>query len=136
MTAWLNDDAARRGPLPVRFADADRILMTDLLDMLGDHLFKDRPTQEDALAELALAAAVVARCGRWQPLTIHAALRAGASLPEVAAATGLESDEVLRRWRAWTDVQTVLVIGGHPAVDPDEVRTIVDRLDREVREVR
>jgi hypothetical protein len=135
MTAWL-DDRAPRGPLPVRFVDADRILMTELLAMLGDHLFKDFPTREDALAELAMAAAVVARCGRWQPLTIHAALRAGASLPEVAAATGLEPDEVVHRWRAWTDVQTVLVIGGHPAVDADEVRTIADRLDQEVREVR
>jgi hypothetical protein len=135
MSGWISDDGARSvcGPLPDRFADADRILMTELLAMLGDHLFKDSPTRADALAELAMAAAVVARCGRWQRLTIHAALRAGASLPEIAAATGRESDEVMRRWRAWTDVQTALVIDGHPAVDPDEARTIADRLDREVR---
>ncbi|MBT8228602.1 MAG: hypothetical protein HKP61_17660 [Dactylosporangium sp.] len=133
MSAWTDGGGARRGPLPIRYADADRILMTELLTMLCDHLFKDSPTREDSLAELAMAAAVVARCGRWQPLTIHAALRAGASLPEAAAATGLEPGEVVRRWRAWADVQSVLVIGGHPAVDPDEVRTIADRLDREIR---
>ena len=133
MSAWLDDDGARRRPLPTRFADADRILVTELLAMLGDHLFKDSPSRGDSLAELAMTAAVVTRCHRWQPLTIHAALRAGASLSEIAAATGLEPDEVTHRWRAWTDVQSVLMIGGHPAVDPDEVRTIADRLDREVR---
>ena len=43
MNVGMDDDRARRGPLPVQFADADRILMTELLAMLGDHLFQGAP---------------------------------------------------------------------------------------------
>jgi hypothetical protein len=59
---------------------------------------------------------------------IHAALRTGADLADIAEATGLEVAEVVRRWRRWTDVQTRLDIGGRPAVDPAEVRAIEHRL--------
>ncbi|WFE22786.1 hypothetical protein O7621_05450 [Solwaraspora sp. WMMD937] len=59
---------------------------------------------------------------------IHAALRAGADPVDIAEATGLEVDEVVRRWRRWADVQTRLDIGGRSAVDPVEVRAIEHRL--------
>jgi hypothetical protein len=60
--------------------------------------------------------------------SVHAALRAGADLADIAAATGLDPADVVRKWLRWTDVQTRLTIGGRPAVDVEEVRTIRQRL--------
>jgi hypothetical protein len=123
------------GP-PVRFADAERInayqLLLDLHDHALDHYLA--PSRDDALAELALAAAVVSRWSSWQPIMIHAALRVGADLADIAVATGLDSDEVVRRWQRWTDVQTRLAIGERPALDPHDVRDIRLRLGQAVDE--
>jgi hypothetical protein len=117
---------------PTRFTDAERINPYRVLDDLYSLHRPVPPTQDSALAELALAAAVVSWWSRWQPLMIHKALQAGANLADIAAATGLDADEVVRRWREWTDVQATLVLGGRPAVDPDEVRTITARLGPEL----
>ncbi|MGI5523178.1 hypothetical protein ACQEUX_19920 [Micromonospora sp. CA-259024] len=113
------------GP-PVRFVDAERINPFQVLLDLHDHALGHpaAPSQRDALTELALAAAVVSWWSRWQPITIHAALRSGADLTDIVAATGLGLGEVVRRWQRWADVQTLLIIGGRTAVDPEEVRTI------------
>lgn len=122
-------------PRPTRFTDAEKINSFQLLTALHDHALvcSAEPRPDSTLVELALAAAVVAWWSRWQPTTIHAALRAGASVADVAAATGLDEAEVVRRWTRWTDVQTRLVIGGRLSVDPDEVRTIPARIRAEVR---
>ncbi|MET7398935.1 hypothetical protein ABZS66_36195 [Dactylosporangium sp. NPDC005572] len=112
---------------PTRFVDAEQISPFRVLLDLHDRAI-GRPatrSRHDVLAELALAAAVVLWWTRWQPMSIHAALRAGADLADIATATGLEPAEVVRRR---TDVQTQLVIGGRPAVDIEEVRTIRRRL--------
>ena len=124
------------GEPPTRLADAERINAYQLLLDLHDHALEHclAPSRDDALAELALAAAVVSRWSRWQPIMVHAALRAGADLADIAAATGLDSAEVVPRWQRWTDVQTQLLIGGRPTVDPDEVRRIRLRLGRGVDE--
>jgi hypothetical protein len=118
---------------PVRFVDAERINPFQVLIDLHDHALghSPEPSRDEALAELALAAAVVSWWSRWQPITIHAALRSGASLADIAAATGLDAQEVVRRWERWTDVQTRLDIGGRPAVDPAGVRTIRNRIRAE-----
>ncbi|GAA0730616.1 hypothetical protein Drose_27100 [Dactylosporangium roseum] len=123
---------ALESPL-VRFADAEQRnpfrLLLDLYDRtVGGPAAASR---EDILAEQALAAAVVSWWSRWQPASIHAAFRAGANLADIAAATGLEPAEVVRRWQRWTDVQTRLIIGGRPAVDIEEIRTIRRRLRAE-----
>ncbi|WP_348775287.1 hypothetical protein [Solwaraspora sp. WMMD937] len=121
---------ARRAELPVRFVDAQEINPFELLLNLHGHAVAWTPGsgRDDVLAELALSAAVVSRWTSWQPLMIHAALRAGADPVDIAEATGLEVDEVVRRWRRWADVQTRLDIGGRSAVDPVEVRAIEHRL--------
>ncbi|MFV2107331.1 hypothetical protein [Micromonospora sp. LOL_015] len=121
---------ARRAEPPVRFVDAQEINPFKLLLDLHDHAVAWTPGsgRDDVLAELALSAAVVSRWTSWQPLMIHAALRAGADPVDIAEATGLEVDEVVRRWRRWADVQTRLDIDGRPAVDPVEVRAIEHRL--------
>lgn len=119
---------------PVRFVDAEEVNPFQVLLELHDHAVgrPATPSRHDLLAELALAAAVVSWWSRWQPMSIHAALRAGVDLADIAAATGLDPAEVVRRWLRWTDVQTQLSIGGRPAVDVEEVRTIGRRLRIEV----
>lgn len=114
----------------VRFADAEEINPFQLLLDLHDHAVAQTPESglDDVLAELALSAAVVSWWTRWQPSTIHSALRAGADLTEIAEATGLDASDVVRRWRRWADVQTRLDIGGRPSVDLVEVRAIERRL--------
>jgi hypothetical protein len=103
-------------PPPTRFADAEQVNPFHLLTALHNHALacSAGPGPDSALAELALAAAVAAWWSRWQPTTIHAAFQAGASVADVAAATGLDEAEVVRRWSRWTDVQSRLVIGGRP----------------------
>jgi hypothetical protein len=119
---------------PTRFDEAEKINPFQLLIDLHDHALSRAPgpAPDGALAELALAAAATAWWSRWQPITIHAALRAGANVTDVAAATGLDETEVARRWTRWTDVQTTLVIAGRPSVGSDEVRTIRQRIGEEV----
>jgi hypothetical protein len=113
-----------------RFADAEKINPFQVLIDFNDHAVgrSPDPARHDVLTELALAAAVVAWWTRWQPMMIHCALRAGASLADIAEATGLDADEVVRRWERWTEVQTQMDIGGRPAVTPVEVRTIRNRI--------
>ncbi|WP_327006425.1 hypothetical protein OHA72_03560 [Dactylosporangium sp. NBC_01737] len=119
---------------PVRFFDAEKVNPFQVLLELHSHAIgrPATPSQHDVLAELALAAAVVSWWSRWQPMSIHAALRTGADLADVAAATGLDPADVIRRWLRWAEVQTRLTIGGRPAVDVEEVRTIGRRLRIEV----
>ncbi|SCE97836.1 hypothetical protein [Micromonospora chokoriensis] len=115
---------------PVRFADAEEINPFQLLLDLHDHAVAGTPESglDDVLAELALSAAVVSWWTRWQPSTIHSALRAGADLTDIAEATGLDAGDVVDRWRRWADVQTRLDISGRPSVDPVEVQAIERRL--------
>ncbi|MBQ0894191.1 hypothetical protein KBX37_13975 [Micromonospora sp. U56] len=121
---------ARPTEPPVRFADAEEINPFKLLLDLHDHAVVRTAAfgRDEALTELALSAAVVSWWTRWQPSVIHAALRAGADLADIADATGLDVSEVVRRWQRWVSVQTRLDIGGRPAVDPVEVRAIERRL--------
>jgi hypothetical protein len=98
---------------PLTFAEAcERGAYQSLRDLLD----LDAPP----LSELAVAAAVVSWWSR--------AFVAGASLSEVALATGLDPALVVARWLEWASVQLTLDIGGHPAVDPDVVADIRARL--------
>lgn len=126
---------SRALPPPPTFTAAEKINPFQLLAALRDHVLgcSAEPGPDSTLVELALAAAVTAWWSLRQPATIHAAFQAGASVADVAAATRLDEAEVVRRWTRWTDVQTRLVIGGHPSADPDEVRTIRARIRAEVR---
>src|SRR5690349_11327695 len=121
-------------PPPTRFAEAEKINPYQILIDLHDHATGRPfpPTRNDELAELALAAAAVSWWARWQPTMIHAALRAGADLADISAATGLDIDEVIRRWQQWAAVQTSVVVAGHWLLDPDEVRAIRVRIAAEV----
>ncbi|ABP54414.1 hypothetical protein [Salinispora tropica] len=115
----------------MRFVDAKVINPFKLLVDLHAHAVARTaaPGRDDALAELALSAAVLSWWTRWQPTMIHAAPRSKAGLADIGEATGLEVGAVVRGRRRWTDVQSRLDIGGRPATDPVEVRTNVHRRD-------
>src|SRR6266508_3044268 len=122
-------EAAGQRP-PVTFIEAEAHNPFALLTELRDHAMALRIHEKPAafhLTELALSAAVVAWWSRWQPVAMHRAFVAGASLAEVAAAAGITEDEVYGRWSEWAERQTQLVIGGRVAVEPDEVEAIWER---------
>lgn len=124
---------------PLTFAEAaDRNPFQLLLD-LYNHTQRRQPAGEPvdvALEELALAAAVVSWWSRWQPLTMHRAFESGASLGEVAAATGLTEDEAYVRWSHWADVQSTLILGGRPALNPAIAADIRTRLRSSPQDIR
>ncbi|MFF5234682.1 hypothetical protein [Dactylosporangium sp. NPDC000521] len=118
--------------LPVTFEEAEAHNPFALLGELRDHAMALRLDEKPAgfhLTELALSAAVVAWWSRWQPIAMHRAFRAGASLAEVAAAAGTTEAEAYDRWSRWAARQTQLTIAGRPSVEPDEVTSIRVRLD-------
>src|SRR2546429_9977016 len=110
----MNDPQASAPPL--RFADAERLNPYQLLLDLHDHALgrSADPDQDEVLAELALAAAVVAWGGRWEPLTIHGALRAGSGLADIPAAAGLDQPEGGPRRPTWAHGPTPLSVRGGP----------------------
>ncbi|KAB1947549.1 hypothetical protein F8271_04290 [Micromonospora sp. ALFpr18c] len=128
-----DDHTLDAGPV-VRFSEAEKINPFQVLIELHDHALgqPSRSSRTEALTELALAAAVLSWWSRWQPIIVHRALRRGAGLADIAEATGLDPGEVVHRWERWAEVQTRLDIGGRPAVDPVEVRTIRGRIRPEV----
>jgi hypothetical protein len=121
-------------PPPLTFAEAEQHNAYTLLTELHDHALTfdaegrrpDDPRHH--LAELALSAAVVSWWSRWQPISMHRAFKNGASLAEVAAATGLTQAEAYLRWSRWAGTQSKLVIAGRRGVEPDEMAAIRARL--------
>ena len=108
---------------PVTFAEADAHNPFSLLIELHDHALS-RTGEEPAtfhLTELALSAAVVAWWSRWQPISMHRAFLAGASLADVAAAVGATETEAYAGWSAWANRQSALVVAGRAGVDAMEV---------------
>ncbi|MGH3500942.1 MAG: hypothetical protein ACRDQA_08620 [Nocardioidaceae bacterium] len=97
-------------------------------DRLGLPHAEDREAA-DELCELAVMSALRAWLGRWQPIHIHRAILAGASLAEVAEAMGVDPVAVAARWRAWADGQRQLVIRDRPGVTAREYQTVRDRLE-------
>lgn len=62
-------------------------------------------TAATELDQVATMAALAGWLRSWLPINIHRALLAGATVAEVAAASGLDPFEVSVRWREWSDGQ-------------------------------
>lgn len=119
------------GRPPLTFAEAEQRNPFALLGELRDHAMALRVDEKPAefhLTELALAAAVVAWWTRWQPIAMHRALVAGASLGEVARAAGVEEGEAYRRWNEWAARQSRSVVAGQVGVYPAEVAEVRSRM--------
>ncbi len=116
---------------PVTFAEAEAHNPFALLTELHDHAMALRLQEKPPtfhLTELALSAAVVAWWTRWQPIAMHRAFVAGASLGEVAAAVGTTESEAYERWNSWAERQAHLVIGGRRGVEAEEAEGIRVRI--------
>lgn len=130
------DASTATPPPPVTFAEAERHNPYALLTELHDHgmnwplRHEHPPNPAHHLAELALSAAVVSWWSRWQPVAMHRALAAGASLAEVAAAAGISKAEVRKQWLAWVEDQERLFLDCGLGVDPLEANAIRQRLAR------
>jgi hypothetical protein len=117
---------------PVTFAEAEVHNPYAVLVELHDHALS-RTAEAPAtfhLTELALSAAAVAWWSRWQPISMHRALVAGANLTDVAKAIGTTEADAYQRWSDWADAQAELIINGRQGVDPAEVTAVRERLDR------
>jgi hypothetical protein len=55
--------------------------------------------------QAGLETVVAGRMRVWAVISVHRALRAGASVAELAQATGSTCEEVAERWRVWADGQ-------------------------------
>jgi hypothetical protein len=117
------------------FAEAESHNAYGLLTELYEHTMTDDlqgQPPEYHLTELSLMAAVVAWWSRWQPITMHRALVAGAGLADVAIAAGTTEAEAYHRWSAWADVQSKLVIAGRTGVDAADVAAIRARVGEQI----
>ncbi|MFP5372405.1 MAG: hypothetical protein ACLGI3_16880 [Actinomycetes bacterium] len=61
-----------------------------------------------ALDHLAVMAGLRTWLTRWLPLQVHEAVQNGATLDQVAAATGMTVAEVRAHWQEWADGQRAL----------------------------
>jgi hypothetical protein len=113
---------------PLTFPEAESHGAFRLLTELYEHVSAtDEQKMGDPgyrLTELALAAAAVAWWTRWQPIAIHRALLAGASLGNVAAAIGTDESEAYQRWDAWAERQARFVVCDRPGVKAEDVAAI------------
>lgn len=134
MQLEINTEAPTADVPPLTFADAEQRNPFSVLVELHDHALtfdgEHRRPQDAAhhLAELALSSAVVAWWTRWRPISVHRAFLSGASLAEVAAATGLSETDAYACWQSWAEAQSALIIGDKPSVAAEEVEHIRARL--------
>jgi hypothetical protein len=84
-------------------------------------------TAYDELAELACMSGLAAWLTRWQPLAIHGAVLAGASIEAVAGALGSSPQVAFDRWSEWALRQRDFIIGGEPGITAEEYETVVRR---------
>jgi hypothetical protein len=88
-------------------------------------LHLDEP--EHHLEELALMTVAAQWLTRWQPISIHRAILAGAPPAQVCAAAGASMPEVFDRWQRWAEVQRHLMLGGCPAVGEETYIRVLAR---------
>jgi hypothetical protein len=87
-------------------------------------------TKRHELEELAVSSALRTRLERNLPYQVHVAVLAGATLSEVAAATGWAESEILPRWRAWAaDQVAVYLVSGRIGVSEAVFAQVRDVLE-------
>jgi hypothetical protein len=117
---------------------AERVLtrrQADLLpvyDVVGRWLHRE-PTflhehePEHHLEELALMTVAAEWLTRWQPISMHRALLAGATPEKVAEAAGTSVRGMYEQWKQWADGQRHSLIAGRPGVTQEVYETIQAR---------
>jgi len=118
---------------------AERVLtrrQADLLpvyDVVGRWLHREpaflhEHEPEQHLDELALMTVAAEWLTRWQPISMHRALLAGATPDQVAKAAGTSVRRMYEQWKQWADGQRHLLIAGRPGVTQEAYQTIQARL--------
>ena len=82
---------------------------------------------EHHLEELALMTASAGWLTRWQPISMHQAIVAGASPHQVAEAAGASVQDVFERWERWADGQRGLILAGRPSVSAEAYEIVRSR---------
>jgi hypothetical protein len=88
-------------------------------------LHLDEP--EHHLEELALMTVAAQWLTRWQPISIHGAILAGAPPAKACEAAGASLPEVFDRWQRWAEVQRHLMIGDRPSVSEEAYVRVLSR---------
>ena len=83
---------------------------------------------EHHLEELALMTVSAEWLTRWQPITMHRALLAGATPGQVAEAAGTSVHGMYEQWKQWADGQRHSLIAGRPEMTQEAYETIQARL--------
>jgi hypothetical protein len=79
---------------------------------------------EHHLEELALMTVAAEWLTRWQPISMHRAILAGASPEQVAAAAGLSVRDAFEQWQCWADGQRRSIIGDRPGLTDEEYAVV------------
>ncbi len=79
---------------------------------------------EHHLEELALMTVAAEWLTRWQPISMHRALLAGATPDQVADAAGTSMRGVYEQWKQWADGQRHSLSAGRPGVTKEAYETI------------
>lgn len=109
--------------------EADLLPPCDVIDRWRNHesaaLHEGEP--EHHLEELALMTVAAEWLTRWQPISIHRAILAGATPAQVSEAVGMSVRDAYERWQRWAEVQRHSVIGGRPATTEEAYATVLAR---------
>jgi hypothetical protein len=108
---------------------ADRLLPHQAIERWRNHAPSVLHEQESEhhLEDLALMTVVAEWLTRWQPISMHRAIVAGATPDQVAKAAGASVRDVFERWEDWADGQRGLIIGGRPAMDAEVYEIVRSR---------
>jgi hypothetical protein len=82
---------------------------------------------EHHLEELALMTVSAEWLTRWQPISMHRALLAGATPDQVAAAAGTSVRGMYEHWKQWPMGQRRSLIAGRPGVTEEAYEEIQAR---------
>jgi hypothetical protein len=88
-------------------------------------LYEHEP--EHHLEELALISVGAEWLTRWQPISMHRALPAGATPDQVAEAAGTSVRGMYEQWKQWADGAAPLADRGRPGVTKEAYETIQAR---------
>jgi hypothetical protein len=106
---------------------ADSLAPYDVIERWRTHapaaLHENEP--EHHLEELALSTVTAEWLTRWQPIAMHRAILAGATLAQVSEAAGMSVRDVYERWQKWADGQRQFFIGGRPGVSEEAYATVL-----------
>jgi hypothetical protein len=114
---------------PITFRAAEELGAFELAQLWADCTAwnLNERTAYDELAELACMSALANWLTRWQPIAIHDAVLAGASMEAVAGALGSSLQVAFDRWHEWASRQRDFIVNSKPGITEEEYETVSRR---------